>query len=231
LHRLKRGIMGLVPGLLVLSFTGCTGVNPWMQADMLFKEKKYPEAADAYAKAAEKYPQRREPVFNRGASLHMSQDYDRAIKTFQTLAREASDELQQRSEYNTGNGYLCKGEAKDAIEHYKRALYLKSDDMNAKWNLELAQRKQQQQQQKQNQQQGKQKDQQQQKSKQDKKQSQKDQQQAKPRQQQVPKQNGQLSKKEAERLLSALAGQDKELQKQLRQPHAPIQRPAYGKDW
>ncbi len=225
-----RAIVWGVMTALLLILNGCGSINPWMKADKLFKENKYAEAAEAYAQASERYPERRELVFNRGAALHMAQDCDRAIKVFQTLAKEARSELQEKCEYNTGNGYLRKGDKEKAIEHYKRALYLRHDDLNAKWNLELAQRQPQQKQQedKQDEQQQDQPDKDEDDKQQQAGQEQQDQQQDR---QPTPKQDGQLSKKEAERLLRALAEEDKELQKQMRKPKEPITTPPRGKDW
>jgi len=222
LRNCKSSVWG-VAAVLLLALSGCSSTNPWTRADKLFKESKYAEAAQAYAEAAERYPQRRELVFNRGAALHMAQDYDGGIKVFQGLAKEAGSDLQEKCEYNSGNGYLGKGDRDKAIEHYKRALYLKPDDVNAKWNLELAQRQQQQQQQqqKQDRQQQEQQD----------KQQQQQQEQARKQPQQAPQQPRELSQKEAERLLRALAEEDKELQKEMRKPKTPITAAPHGKDW
>ena len=222
-----RAIVWGVTTVLLLGLSGCGSINPWIKADKLFKENKYAEAAETYAEAAERYPERPELIFNRGAALHMAQDYDRATEAFQTLAKEAGSELQEKCEYNTGNGYLRKGDKEKAIEHYKRALYLKHDDLNAKWNLELAQRQQQQEQQE-----DKQDEQQQDKDQEDKQQQAEQEQQDQQRDRQpAPKPDGQLSKKEAERLLRALAEEDKELQKEMRKPKEPIRMPPHGKDW
>jgi hypothetical protein len=135
----------------VLLIIGCGVRNEWTEADRLFKEKDYAAAAEAYAKAAEKFPERRELQFNVACARHANEEFDDAIKRFQTLAKETSGELQQKSEYNTGNGYLRSQDREKAIEHYKRALYLDHTDMDAKWNLELAMSRQQQQDQQQNQ--------------------------------------------------------------------------------
>jgi Ca-activated chloride channel homolog len=243
---ISRVVVGLFLVSIVIAVGGCATTNAWMQADKLFKDGEYAEAADAYAKAAEKYPQRRELVFNRGAALHMNEDFIGARKVFGALAREADTELQEKCEYNTGNGYLREGENEKAITHYKRALYLDPADINAKWNLELAQGRQQQkqdqeQQQKQDQEQQQKQDQEQQQQDQKRNQNEeKDNQQKKEQQKQPPEakqqepepkpQSGELSEKEAERLLRALAEQDKQLQKQLRKPDEPAAAP-HDRDW
>ncbi len=227
---ISRVVVGLSLVSIVIAVGGCATTNAWMQADKLFKDGEYAEAADAYAKAAEKYPQRRELVFNRGAALHMNEDFIGARKVFGALAREADTQLQEKCEYNTGNGYLREGESEKAITHYKRALYLDPADINAKWNLELAQGRQQQKQDQEQQQQDQKRNQNEEKDNQQKKEQQKQPPEAKQQEPEPKPQSGELSKKEAERLLRALAEQDKQLQKQLRKPDEPVAAP-HDRDW
>lgn len=258
---MARTVSVLMAALLLIPLCGCGSSNAWMQADKLFKEKKYAEAAEAYAEVAKKYPKRKESAFNRAAALFMAQDYDGAIRAFQALGKEVPPDLHEKCEFNTGNGYLGKSEKEKAIEHYKLALYLDHTDLNAKWNLELMQRKQQQEQQQQGKSEDKgkkddEKQQDQQKKNQQKSQDQKQPEQDKQDQQknekeqpkddqQQDKQNanaqqkpqpkprdGEISKKDAERLLRALSAEDKELQKQLRKPQDDTYSGApRGKDW
>lgn len=232
----RAGAAVAVSILLAAVLSGCKVSNPWTKADRLFKEEKYAEAAEAYSEAMEKHPGRTEPLFNRGAAQYMAEQLDASIETFQDVARGVGGDLQQRAEFNTGNSYLHKGDNQKAIEHYKRALYLRADDINAKWNLELAQRKPQQKQQQQQQK----PDDEQQDEKQEPKQNQQDEQdKAQPEQPQGPQlrdgrpqpDERELSQKEAERLLRALAEQDRELQKSLRKPTEPVRVTPNGKDW
>ena len=190
---------------------GCTARNPWMKGDQLFKQKQYAEAADAYNQAAEKYTGRSEPHFNRGTAQYMAEQSQDAISTFQDVARRTSGDLQERSEFNTGNAYLGQGDSEKAIEHYKRTLYLNPGDVNAKWNLELAQQQQQQHEQGQEEQT----------------------QQERPgdADQQPQRDQQELTQKEAERLLKALSQQDRDLQKELRKPPDPVRTIPFDKDW
>jgi len=224
---------------VIIALSGCGRTNQWMQADKLFKAKKYQEAAAAYAEATEKLPHRPELRFNRGSALYMAKEYDTSIKIFQDLAKEGNSEFNEKSEYNTGNAYLAKQKSEKAIEHYKRALYLQHDDLNAKWNLEMAQRQQKEQQNKNKNKQDQQKKdeqkkkQQQNQGKQQENQTKKGQdKQAHQEQQQVNEKKARgLSKEEAQRLLRALSEHDKELQKELRKPKGPITSAPHGKDW
>lgn len=237
----------------MLAASGCGPTNAWMKADGLFKSEKYEEAAAAYTETAKKYPGRTELVFNSGTARYMAKDYEEARRTFQKVARDAAGDLKEKAEYNTGNTCMAQQETDAAIEHYKRALYLKPDDMNAKWNLEMAQRKNRQQkkqkqqnqqdekdkqdkdeEQKQQEQQQKQQNQQEQdKEKQEQQQQEQDKekQQQKQAQQDRQKQKKQLSEEEARRLLRAMAEEDKKLQKRLRQPKYRSRTAPAGKDW
>jgi Ca-activated chloride channel family protein len=53
--------------------------------------------------------------------------------------------LKAQAFYNLGNAFFKKEKFKEAIEAYKRALALDPHDERAKWNLEIAERKQQEQ--------------------------------------------------------------------------------------
>lgn len=244
-----RSLLFVAPCILITLLTGCGLRNEWTEADKLFRAKKYSEAADAYATAAKQHPDRRELEFNAACAQYAAGQIDEAIKRFQKLARETTGQLQQKSEYNTGNGYLQQGKSDEAIEHYKRALYLQADDIDAKWNLELAQQQQQQQQKQQDKDDKKQqekKDQQQDKNQQkDQQQDQQDEQDQQPQQNQQDQQQdqgqddqqrpqppkGEMSQKDAERLLSGLSEEDEQLQKALRKPKEPIHSMPHGKDW
>jgi Ca-activated chloride channel family protein len=213
---------------------GCTARNPWMKGDQLFKQKQYAEAADAYNQAAEKYTGRSEPHFNRGTAQYMAEQSQDAISTFQDVARRTSGDLQERSEFNTGNAYLGQGDSEKAIEHYKRTLYLNPGDVNAKWNLELAQ--QQQQQHEQGQEEQKQQEQKPDDDKQDSDEREKPQEQPQEDRpgdadQQPQRDQQELTQKEAERLLKALSQQDRDLQKELRKPPEPVRTIPFDKDW
>ncbi|HCU34430.1 MAG TPA: hypothetical protein DGT21_02985 [Armatimonadetes bacterium] len=236
--------------VFIALLTGCGLRNEWTEADKLFRAKKYAEAADGYASAAKQHPERRELEFNAACAQYAAGQLDEAIRRFQKLARETTGQLQQKSEYNTGNGYLQQGKADEALEHYKRALYLQPDDIDAKWNLELAQRRQQRQQQQQqqdkddkkqqdkkdqqqekNQQKDDQQGEQEQKPQQDEQDQQQGKDQGRDEQQRPQPTAGEMSKKDAERLLSGLSEEDKQLQKALRKPKEPTRSTPHGKDW
>lgn len=223
-------VVALTPLLVGFAFPGSVQ-KIWRQADRAYKRQQFPEAARLYGEAGTQQPQEWALKYNQAVAAAQAQQYDAAVGGLQQVAQEGPPELRAAAEYNTGNAYLAQKENEKAIEHYKRALYLRPDDMNAKWNLELARRKQQQQQQQQKQQQEKQ---QQQKQPQQKQEPDKQQQQQpkQPEKQQQPQPQPSMQKEEAQRLLQSLGQQDRDLQKRLQQQRYrkgdPVQP---SKDW
>lgn len=217
------GVIGLLlclPWLVGFTFPGSLQ-RLWRQADRAFRRQQYDQAEQLYDQARQQQPEEGRLAFNTAVAQAAAKKYDAAAKAFEKLAAGGAPELREAAEYNAGNCYLAQQQNEQAIEHYKRALYLNPNDMNAKWNLELAQRqqKQQQQQQKQQKQQNRQDQ---------KKQDQKQQDQKKQPQPQEQKMN----KDDAQRLLQSLSQADRDLQKRMakqRQQPAGEARPT--KDW
>ena len=216
---LLASVLALLPLVVGFQLPG-TVSRLWRKADRAVRDKQYQQAADLYGQALEAHPQEWALRYNRGVAQAMAKSLDKAVDDLQQVAKDGPQQLREPAEYNTGNCYLAQGEADKAVEHYKRALYLNPNDVNAKWNLELAKRKQQQQQ--------KQQQQEKQRQKQDKQKQQ--QQQNKQKQQQ---QQGKMDQNEAQRLLRSLSQEDRDLQKKLaRQLRAgPTQETRPAKDW
>lgn len=175
----------------------------WRQADRAFSRKQYAQAEKLYEKARTEHPQEWRLLYNTAVAQAANKSFDKAVENLQKVAANGPQELREAAEFNTGNCYLAQQKPKEAIEHYKRALYLKPDDINAKWNLELAKRQQKQQQKQQQQQNQQNKQQQKQKPKPDKQ-----------KQKQQPQQK-KMDKEQAQRLLQSLSQADKDLQKKL----------------
>lgn len=195
-------LLGL-PCLLGFSLPG--GLQRvWRQADRAFGKQQYEQAEQLYDQARRQQPDEWRLVFNAAAAQAAAKKYGQAAQSFEKIAEGAPQELRQAAEYNAGTCYFAQEQTDKAIEHYKRALYLKPDDLNAKWNLELAKRQQQQQQQQQRQQQ-------QQKQKQPNKQDQ----QKKQQQQKQQQQDQKMDQEQARRLLQSLSQADRELQKRM----------------
>lgn len=222
--RLLGGVAMIVCLTVWLGFSFPGGLQRlWRQADQAFKRQKYDEAAKLYGQAAQEHPDQWPLAFNTAAAQAAGKKYAQAIAGFEKIAKSGPPELRQAAEYNAGNSYLAQQQPKEAIEHYKRALYLKPDDLNAKWNLELAKRQQKQQQQKKQQQ----KKQQEQQKKQQNQPQKPDQQ--KPQQQ---PQDRKMDKEQAKRLLQSLSQADRDLQKRMaKERNQGVREARPAKDW
>ena len=197
-----------------------------------YVEERHPDAEAEYKKALEKDASSREAHFNLGDTYYKQKRYDEALKSFasaEALATRKSDK--SSAFYNTGNSLFKAEKLAESIEAYKQALRQDPANDDARYNLEFARKRQQQQQnqqQKQDKDQDKKKDEnkdQQQKQDQQNKQDQKEKQQPQPKdqkQQQIPPE-------QAEQILNALKNNEKEIQKQLRKRAASKVR--VEKDW
>lgn len=221
-------VVALTPLLVGFAFPGSLQ-KIWRQADRAYKRQQFPEAARLYGEAGKAEPQQWALKYNEAVAAAQAKQYEAAVKGLEQVAQAGPPELKANAEYNIGNTYLAQGENEKAIEHYKRALYLRPDDLNAKWNLELARRKQQQQEQQKKQEQEKQ---QQQKQQQQQQKQEPDKQPKQPKQQDKPQPQSNMQKEEAQRLLQSLGQQDRDLQKRLQQQRYrkgdPVQP---SKDW
>jgi tetratricopeptide (TPR) repeat protein len=100
------------------------------------------DALAHYDKAAGKLPADPGLHLDRGAALYALSRFAEAGQEF-LRATEAQDESLKATAFrNLGNALSKQDKPKEAIEAYKRALALRPDDKAAKWNLEIALRKQ-----------------------------------------------------------------------------------------
>jgi len=106
------------------------------------KAGKADDALAHYDKALKKLPADAGAHFDRGAALYALSRFDEAGQEF-LRATEAKDAaLKASAFYNLGNAYFKKEKFKEAVAAYTRTLGLTPNDKQAKWNLEIALRKQ-----------------------------------------------------------------------------------------
>ena len=197
------------------------------------------------------------PHFNAGDAFYRLGRFGDGARKFLKSAESPDDSVAAMSYYNLGNSIFKTGDLESAAEAYRRALLIRPDDEDAKYNLELAlkmieqqeqnqqQQDQQQQQQDQDQQdqqdqeQGKQQDdeqdQQQQDQDQQDQQEQQDQQdqqeqQGQQDQQQDRQQPGEISQEDLERILAAIESSDRDAQAEMLKKTSRRRRVS-GKDW
>ncbi len=232
-------------GLLLLLFMICFSYPAWTQADKKFirqgnrayEKDKFPESEIYYRKALDKNKGSGDAVFNSGDALYKQKKYEDAGKQFTESHRMNEDKDKKSSSlYNLGNSLLMANKLQESIEAYKNSLRLKPDNKEAKYNLAYAQDLLKEQQQQQQQQQNKDNEDQQKKDEGNKNQDQeKDGQDKQNNEQQQDRQDQQqqqsISKEDAERLLNAIANDEKNVQEKVKLAKAAKARVNTVKNW
>jgi len=205
---------------------GQSGKKYVREGNRNFYEKEFEESEVSYRKAINKEPDLFDANFNLGDALYKQEKFDEAATNFGGLTNRVESKKELAKAYhNLGNSFLKSQKIEQSIEAYKSSLRYYPDDQETKYNLSYAQdllKKQQQQKknQKQNQDQKQNKDQQE----QNKNEQQKD-------KQEQQKQPQKISKEDANRLLNALANDEKKIQEKVKKAKAKAQRIQTEKDW
>jgi len=210
----------------------------------------YRKALEYYHDAETDLPESPELEYNMAGALHYDGGYEEAVDKYQRALNSTDINTEAQAHYNLGNTLFRMQDYQKAIQSYQQALEINPDDMDAKFNLELARRKLKEQmeqqeedpQQKQEQQEEQQQDQEQQQQEEQEKedqekeqdqQQQQDQEQDQQDQQQEPQPQPQdedeMSEEDAERILNALRDDEKEIQKKLKRRQ--VAGDYVGKDW
>jgi tetratricopeptide (TPR) repeat protein len=161
--------------------------------------------------------------YNIGTALYKDGKYEEAFDKLQKALVTEDIQYEADAHYNQGNVHYQMGNYQEAIKAYQKSLELNPEDLDAKFNLELArkmlkeqlkpekQEQQQQQQQEQQQQPQPQDEEQQQQQQQEEEQENNEEQQQQQQQTQQMDEN-EMSKEDAERILNALKDDEKEIQ-------------------
>ncbi|MGH7506158.1 MAG: tetratricopeptide repeat protein, partial [Longimicrobiales bacterium] len=129
------------------------GIGDVERGNRLYREGRYAEAVEAYRAAMRDGEESPELQYNLGTALLRIGRYAEAEQHLQAALEAVDPDLRHRSLYNLGNRYLEAARAQSdpaaqgrmleaAVEAYKRSLRLEPEDTDAKWNLEMALRKQ-----------------------------------------------------------------------------------------
>ncbi len=111
--------------------------SPADDAVKLYNEGDYLGALARFKEALEKEPSP-SLYYDAGNALYKLDKYDAAARHYAGSAAEAEPSLGARARYNLGNSLLRAGDAKGAIEQYIESLKLNPGDEDAKHNLEVA---------------------------------------------------------------------------------------------
>ena len=202
-----------------------------------YEKEKFSDSEISYRKAIDKNKQSPDAVFNVGDALYKQNKFEDAGKQFIENTNLNEDKVKKSAGlYNLGNSYLKANKVKESIEAYKNALKLRPDSKEAKYNLAYAQDllKQQEQQQKDKEKQDQDKDKNKDQDK-DQKKDQDDKKKDQPKDQdnkqdQQQQQQG-ISKEDAQRLLNALANDEKKVQEKVKLDKAAKARVKTLKNW
>ena len=112
------------------------------QGNAALQAGKPEDALAHYDKAVAKLPAEAGVHFDRGAALYALSRFEEAGQEFLRATEGQDTGLKAAAFRSLGNALAKQEKHKDAVEAYKRALSLRPDDKAAKWNLEIALRKQ-----------------------------------------------------------------------------------------
>jgi tetratricopeptide (TPR) repeat protein len=225
-------VCSLAAILLIFNITvlkGQSDLKYIRQGNGKYQDGKYPESETFYRKALDKNRISDHASFNLGDALYKQKKYDDAGKSFLETTEKAYDNIRKsNSLYNLGNSLLNNNKTEESINAYKNSLRLNPGNQQAKYNLAYAQdllRQQKQQQQQQQQQDNNQdkNDREKDNKDQQKDNQQKQQDQQKDQQKQQQQQQG-VSREDAQRLLDALANDEKKVQEKVKQAKAARER-------
>ena len=141
---LKRILMISIYLPILVLFSGfiqtTSGLN--QKGSKLYEEKHYESALDSYRKAQIKSPDNPTVRYNLGTTLYQLDQFQEAeTQLEQALANAKTKELKATAWYNYGNTQYRLGKFDKAMEAYREALELNPNDKDAKFNLELLQKK------------------------------------------------------------------------------------------
>lgn len=229
--------------LLILILMFLSGGISWAQADKKFirqgnreyEKNKFQESEIFYRRAIDKNKESADAAFNAGDALYRQKKFEDAGNQFIETHRMNEDrDKKSVSLYNLGNSLLMANKVKESIEAYKNSLRLNPGNMEAKYNLAYAQdlleQQQQQQQQQQNNDQQDQDKEDDEKKDQDQKQDEQKQQDNE-QQQQNQSDEQSVSREDAERLLNAIANDEKDVQEKVKRAKAAKERVKTLKNW
>lgn len=211
------------------------------QGNRAYGKNRYSDSEILYRKASDKNKASADAVFNTGDALFRQNKFEEAGKQFaENIQMNEDHDKKAAAMYNLGNSLLKANKLKESIEAYKGSLKMNPASTEAKYNLAYAQdllkkqEQQQQQQQNKDKQDDKNKDKKDNKDEKDQDNQNKDQQDDKKDQdkdQQQQQQQQSLSKDDAERLLNALANEEKDVQEKVKLAKAAKEKVRTLKNW
>ena len=139
--------------LLFMLIGGCASQSNTAAGIRAYHGKQYLQSAAAFRRAVQEGDRTPPTLYNYGTALLAADSLQTAVEVLERAAESPDAELRYRALFNMGLAHLQRGlnappqqadEPLDAaLAAYKKVLLLRSDDVDAKWNYELALRKKQ----------------------------------------------------------------------------------------
>ena len=124
------------------------GIGDQERGNRLFRQGRYADAVEAYQSALRAGARSPELRYNLGTAFLRLGRYAEAEESFRAALDAVDPALRQRTYYNLGSRFLEAARSGDdpeagsllgaAVDAYQRALRLRPEDPEAKWNLEMA---------------------------------------------------------------------------------------------
>jgi Ca-activated chloride channel homolog len=111
------------------------------QGNELYQKKNYTAALEKYVQAQDGKNHQQELSYNIANTLYQQKKYPEATKELEKSVSASNTGLNQKVYFNRGNSLYEMGQYPQAIESYEKALELDPKDRDAKYNLELALKK------------------------------------------------------------------------------------------
>lgn len=143
----KRFALIILSFISIMTISGFYGypesyIQLMNRGNRFYKNELYREALSYFTRGKDKNEGSFAPHFNCGAACYKLEDYTKAIEYFTEALKHTDDEeVIANIHYNLGNSYFKLGEFDRAIEQYKLGLEKKPYNLNMKYNLELALKK------------------------------------------------------------------------------------------
>lgn len=103
----------------------------------LYKKQNYEEALKVYQDARSDAPQKPELNYNVGNALYQQKKYDPAKGSYQESVLASDSKLRANAYYNLGSVQFRKGDLRDSLRLFEKALELNPKDKDTRYNIEL----------------------------------------------------------------------------------------------
>jgi tetratricopeptide (TPR) repeat protein len=111
------------------------------QGNQQYAASEFPSALETYRRAEILRPDLPAISYNAANALNHQNDLSRALDEGQRAARSTDASIQDHAYYGMGDAYTRLNQLREAIDAYKSALRADPSDADAKYNLEVVERK------------------------------------------------------------------------------------------